>query len=238
MELAPSGGQGMSDPPRDSTIPTGPVGVTTTALITVTLRPDGDSLRVGGVVDSFTVSRGPGIPLPTDSTAPRAEFTATLAPNGRVSGFTGARDSTCSPALEPLLGLAREVLVPAPTFLAVGQTWRDSSTVVTCRGGIAITAVVVRDYRVEGPDLQGSVPAIRLSRLTSTTLEGSGSEYGRTLVFTGSGKGRALLYLDARTGAFLGSVSESDATVSLGTPREQTPFRQQVRQKVVLVQDR
>jgi hypothetical protein len=232
VELAPSAEQSLS-PSTPATTPPGSVPVRTTALVTMTLTPDGDSVRVIGTVDSFTVTRGQRIPIPPDSTIPRTDFSATLRADGRVSSFSGPPTPGCNRPLEPLLSIARDVLLATPSTLAVGQMWRDSSTIATCRGPIEFNATIVREYRVEGPDVHGDTPAIRLSRLTTTTLEGSGTDYGRMLTLTGSSHARSTLYVDSNTGVLLAGTTDSDATFTIGTAREQTPFRQVVQQKII-----
>lgn len=208
------------------------VPVSTRAVVTLALTPLGSNIRITGVVDSFTVARTELIPPPTDSVTSSTEFTASFDTDGYLTEFSGSPTSACDSPLDPLLGAAREALVPIPRSFSIGSMWHDSSLITTCRGGITIETMTVREYRIDGEGTSNDIPSIRVGRTVSITLKGTGMEHGQALTLTGDGLGRATLHVDATTGTLLDLTGESELTFSVGTPRSQIPFRQHVRQSI------
>ncbi len=125
-------------------------------------------------------------------------------------------------------------MVAVPASLAIGSTWRDTAAVTTCRGEIPVTSHAVREYIVEGPDTVAGVPAIRVRRLSTWTLGGSGTEGGQPVALSGTGRGTATLHLSPGLGALLSAIGTARVTLTVETPRGPVPFRQQVEQRIML----
>jgi hypothetical protein len=211
------------------------VPIAATTHVTLTLAPQTErALALSGSVDSFTVSRGAGIPEPEAPSEARARFSATLSPIGQVSAFEGPTVEGCGSPIPSLLAQARELLVAVPASLAVGSRWRDTTVVGTCRGEIPVTTHTVREYVVEGPDSLAGVPAIRVRRTSTMTLGGSGTQGGQPVSVAGRGASTATLYLSPTVGALLGATGTSRVTLTVETPRGRVPFRQDAALRITL----
>ena len=211
------------------------VPVETTTRFTLTLVPRAErALALSGSVDSFTVSRGVGIPEPEAPTEARARFSATLSPTGQVSAFEGPPVEGCDSPIPSLLAQARELLIAVPASLAVGARWRDTTAVGTCRGEIPVTTRAIREYLVEGPDSLAGAPAIRVRRTSTMTLGGSGTQGGEPVSVAGTGRGITTLYLSPTVGTLLGAAGTSRVTLTVETPRGRIPFRQEAALQITL----
>ena len=207
----------------------------TVALVTLAIEAAADSqLTVTGRVDSFAVSRGELIPAPDSAPPPpreRAVYSATITPTGRPLTQRVAGADSCD-AAEPFLAAARELIVAVPPALAVGTRWSDSVATTVCRSGIPVTTGTVRDYEVEAAEPFNGRRAVRVRRRDAFTLAGAGAPRGQSVSLTGRGTGTATLYFDPAAGTLLGSLSESETTLTVNTPRAQARFVQRVRQRI------
>lgn len=206
----------------------------TTALVTVTTVPStGDRLSLIATVDSFTMARGDAIPAP-DSTAPipsRATLRATISPSGQMEIFADPTAASCDPA-EPLIAIARDLVVPLPPTLAAGGQWSDSTSTTICRGGTPVTTGIVRDYRVEGLEKVNGVSAVRIRRTDTFTLAGASMSNGQPVAISGRGAGSSILHFDPAAGAYLGGTTESEAELTVRAGRAESSFLQKVKRKV------
>ncbi|HEU4564169.1 MAG TPA: hypothetical protein VFS05_05965 [Gemmatimonadaceae bacterium] len=204
------------------------------ALVTVTTVPSaGGRFSLIATVDSFAIARGDAIPAP-DSAAPlpsRATLRAMMSPTGALEILPSPAAGSCDPA-EPLLAIARDLVVSLPPTLAVGAQWSDSTTTSVCRGGTPVTTGIVRDYLVEGSEKVNGVSAIRIRRTDTFTLAGASVTNGQPVAISGRGTGTATLHFDPAAGAYLGGTSESEAELTVRAGRMESSFTQVVKRRV------
>jgi hypothetical protein len=215
----------------EQAIDTARAGVVVTALLTVRVTPQADSLNEILVsADSVRIAT-------TGSVAPRTQhfpglpislgpvIRAVLGPNTRSLHATLA-DSLCE--YGQLVNAAREVILfalPHSVPLTEQARWADSSQFSTCRAG-----TTVQTYSLLDISYSRSRPNELLLRSTGTILGGgrmrSDSVNVRGTVQT---TGQAMLEADTRLPAFVHTESSGTVTVSLGDST--TVFRQQSTQE-------
>jgi hypothetical protein len=223
---------------RDSTTPR-PSSLVDTLMtkihITYQIAGDGAPRRLTGSVDSFTVQSTGLVPTGQRALAAPLPFAATLSDGRRPATFEAHPDTACAAPDAALLAVARDLLLPAPASLSPGSAWSDTVTSTVCRAGIPVTARSVRSYRVMGPAVRDSMPAVQLTRETALTMTGGGTPRGDTVTVTGTGRGRGELFVNQATGHYLGGGEETtlELTVSNGTQTRR--FVQRSRQETRLV---
>ena len=201
--------------------------IRTSASVTLSFTPaPGDDLALAATVDDYSVDRGDAIPAPDSSLPSRATLRATLAPTGQLDAAPAPLG--CDPA-DALTAIARELVVPLPDTLAVGDRWSDSASTTACRGGVPVTTGIVRDYEVERREMVRGAPVLHVRRRERFTLAGASSAPGRTTVITGRGTGTTLLRIDPAAGALLDSSGESEADLTVRAGRLESRFHQRVR---------
>jgi hypothetical protein len=212
--------------------------VRSVALYTIALQPDGAQLALSGAVDSVAVvAEGPqGRPTaPAAGDTTRRHFTGTISPQGALMSLAATPAGSCEGGVDPVVANARELVVRLPATVTAGTTWRDTATMVTCRGQVPLTTTAAREYRVVGPTTWSETPALQIERRTTTSVQGSGSQAGQTISVSGSGSSTSTLYVDRVTGVLLGASGESHSTLTVTTPRSSLPFRQDARDQITLL---
>ena len=190
----------------------------------------GDSARsVAGTVYETSLEQGPLIRQP--GPVPRAEPPASIDFAGEVMpgavmlrldqatttppsqrGDTILPDSTC-PALAAskttMLALARETLPVIPRTMAVGATWRDTVTMVTCRAGVSMTAESLHEYELLELRRGNGVHTARLRRSTIQSVLGSGVQSRLPVRVEGEGTGESEIWLDLTNGRLISHDGQS-----------------------------
>src|ERR1035437_1573112 len=134
---------------------------------------------VSGSVTAFLVQgAGRAAATPAGLATPfplRAEY----ATHASQLEFTIPRDAT--PCASNALAVAqslRDLWLRPPDTLRIGTTWQDSSSYVVCRDGIPLHATVRRTFNVFGTAVGDGRLLLTVSRISHTTIEGSGTKFG------------------------------------------------------------
>jgi hypothetical protein len=138
---------------------------------------------------------------------------ALLSPTGRVYaseplGFPAQQ------AFEAAGTALLRFLPELPARAGVGITWHDTTADSLTQMGMLIRRKLVSDYKVLADTLIGSDSAWLLERRAQTTLSGSGSGMGSSLVLEGSGRGSGTI-LVSKSGRFLSSEFTEELTSKL-----------------------
>jgi hypothetical protein len=211
------------------------VPVQSVALYTITLQPAGPQLALSGAVDSMAVVAEGRAAEPQAGRTTRPHFTGVISAQGALTSLQATPAGSCPGGLDPVVANAGELVVSLPATLSAGSVWRDTATMVTCRGQVPLTTTLVREYRVVGPTTWSEAPALQIERRTTTSLEGTGSQGGQTISVSGNGSSTATLYVDRTTAVLLGASGESHSTLTVTTPRASLPFRQDTRDSITLL---
>jgi hypothetical protein len=146
--------------------------------------------------------------------------------------FVSDLPASCDSPAETLVATARDLIVPLPDRVILGSVWRDTVSSTACRGGVALTTTVVRQYEARGLAPYVGGQALELARTTELTVTGSGAQYGQSVNVTGQGSGTATLLVDPGGGGLLKSMAETTAALTFTGPRGTTAFTQTARQAV------
>lgn len=231
-------------------VPTGTGLTATIAVDSLVVRPPppaGPATGAQAPADSTVATAGVAMDTATDTAAKAAANIATNAATDTsfqvLMSLTGqlailppdtAGDS-CAVAGGMLAERARSLIVPLPTVISLGGTWRDSTRTMICAGGLPVAVSAVQAYRVAATGRYQGTPVLRLERSDTLRYQGGGTQRGRSVVVTGDGTGRATYYLDPVRGLVLGGTGESLTRFSVSTLAGGTrTFSQRARQEIAL----
>ena len=178
-----------------------------------------------GTVSSYVVQNaGRAAAAPAGLALPfpfRAEYSA----SGQQFGFTAPRDAApCSSLALAAAQSLRDLWFTAPDTLRIGTTWSDSSSYVVCRDGIPLRATTRRTFRVSGSSERDGTAALTISRISRSTLDGTGSQFGEGVGVTGAGSGSLDYELD---------IGSGEVVSARGTAALDLTLRSRVRTQVV-----
>lgn len=178
---------------------------------------------VNGSVTAFLVgSSGRAAATPAGLQIP-FPFRATYAAPDVQLAFTAPADTaSCSSMERATVQSARDVWFRAPDTLRVGTTWSDSASYVTCRDGIPLRSVVHRMFHVAGTATRDGRTLLSIARLMRTRIDGRGSQFGDSVVVSGSGNGQLTYEFDPARGEVISAAGSSTLDISLrGSQRTQ-----------------
>ncbi len=179
-----------------------------------TVAPAGNVLA--GNVSVFLVGGGgrpaatpPGLAVPFPVRAEYPALDAQLI-------FTSPRDATpcASLALSAAQSL-RDLWFRPPDTLHTSTLWQDSTSYVVCRDGLPLRATTRRTFRVSGATTNNGRTTLSISRISRTTLEGAGAQFGEPVTVSGAGSGELNYVLDLSSGEILSASGTSTLDLTL-----------------------
>lgn len=175
------------------------------------LSEGSEGLGITITIDSVSEATGAGIP-PTDvSLAGGTEFTGTVAPSGRLLGFSGG--DTTNMLVRQLNQTLGEFLPQLPEGGAVpGVQWTDTAIIQTDNSGLAIEVRSVAAREVLPWTTFAGQDALHLVSRASYTLAGQGAQMGQAITLDGAGV-REEHHFVSRAGAYLGAWASDSATI-------------------------
>ena len=184
---------------------------------------------VSGSVTAFLVQgAGRAAATPAGLATPfplRAEYAAHVS----QLEFTIPRDAT--PCASNALAVAqslRDLWFRPPDTLRIGATWQDSSSYVVCRDGIPLHATVRRTFNVFGTAVGDGRLLLTVSRISHTTIEGSGTKFGEAVGVNGTGSGQLFYNLDPASGEVVSANGNATLELSLRSLLRSQVVRQTV----------
>jgi len=154
-----------------------------------------------------TTPQGLALPFPF-----RAEYSA----NGQQLGFTAPRDAApCASLALAAAQSLRDLWFSAPDTLRVGAAWSDSSSYVVCRDGIPLRATARRAFRVAGSSERDGKVILTISRISRSTLDGAGAQFGESVGVTGAGSGSLDYELDTARGEIVSAKGAATLDLTL-----------------------
>lgn len=167
-------------------------------------------------------TRGPTLPIPL-------RFSSRSAEGPWIR--TAPEEAICS-AASAMAAVAREVVLPVPARLRRDATWHDSSTVMTCRDSIPLEVTSVRRYRVLEAIAVDDDVQLRIERVTTTRLRGTGRQLGEPVTITGAGRGTMRFTLARRDGFIVTGEGEQSLDLRLEGRRRTQVVGQRTRLSV------
>lgn len=204
---------------------------------TLTVRWDSAgraSVRSGAVL-SFRVgaaapSGGGVMAVPVGLTLPLS-LAAVIDAEGGAVRITEPRESGCGSAAA-VAQMVREVLVAPPRRLTRGLTWADSLRTTVCRDSIPLALTSIRHYVVEDARVQEGRAVVVIRRRSSTTLSGTGTQFGEAVTITGAGEGELLFGLRLDDGQMTEGNGVSSLTLTLVGRRKSQVVTQSARLEI------
>ncbi|MFM8602768.1 MAG: hypothetical protein ACKOC2_01575 [Gemmatimonadota bacterium] len=130
--------------------------------------------------------------------------------------------------------MAREVLLAPPSRLVRGTSWIDSLRTTICRDSIPLTLTSTRRYVVEDARIHDGRAVAVIRRRSTTTLSGTGSQFGEPVTITGEGQGELLFGLRLDDGQMTHGNGVSTLTLSLTGRRKSQVVTQNARLEIRL----
>jgi hypothetical protein len=184
---------------------------------------------VSGSVTAFLVQgEGRAAATPAGLATPfplRAQY----AERGSQLVFTVPRDAApCASSALAVAQSLRDVWFWPPDTLRIGTAWQDSSSYVVCRDAIPLHASVRRTFTVTGATAGDGRLLLTVSRISHTTIEGSGAQFGEAVGVSGTGSGQLLYSLDPTSGEVLSATGSATLALSLKSRLRSQEVRQTV----------
>ena len=212
-----------------------------TTLYTITLaqaaRSSGSKgdFDLTGKVDSVAVSTNNRIPQPSTGTNAPPHFSAELSAAGQLTNLRSDAITSCRHGIDPLTAALQALIVPLPTTISIGTSWRDTVSTVTCRGRVPITTTAIRHYRIISDTLWQAQPALRIYRVDSLTVESRPDSGSTELTVHGSGNGSATLYVATSSGLLFSATTMGSTQLTVATGQSVLPFRQDASETITLI---
>jgi hypothetical protein len=182
--------------------------------LSFTIAPAGNVLAAN--VSAFLVGGGGRTPTtPAGLTLPfpvRAEY----ASRDAQLVISSPRDATpcASLALSAAQSL-RDLWFRPPDSLRAGTLWRDSASYVVCRDGVPLRATTHRTFRVSSVNTTNGRTTLVISRMSRTTFDGTGAQFGEPVSLSGTGSGELNYVLDPTIGEILSASGNSTLDLTL-----------------------
>lgn len=190
-----------------------------------------DSIVLRGTIDSIH-SR------PSSSPTPQLlPFTA-LIKSGQIRfpiQDARATSYTCTNTTPESFVELLPALIARPVVLSTSSAWKDSSTIITCSGGVVLTSQRIRSYQVLGYQTENGTQVLELRRTDTSTFSGSGAQGQHQITITGESQGIAKISLEITSGLIANSTTEQITLVSTTSSGQINSFTQQVHQAVRLI---
>lgn len=182
-------------------------------FVSATLTRDGDRTTASLTVDSVPLYESDGPAAAFAERARGAKFTGDLAPNGAITGLSGA--DSANKLVQQLTEDMRSFYprIP-PAGVAPGARWSDTTETTSKSGGPPLTILAISQHEAGVPADSGALRALPIRTLTSYTFSGSGAQGGQAYSVQGEGRRCTLERLGAG-GRFLGMVSADTSTYTI-----------------------
>jgi hypothetical protein len=211
--------------------------VTSTVVFTIGISrnviPPSYSARIesvsvqGGARTRDTVA-SPGLLLPF-------AFTGRLEP-GRITLEVPKtrRDvpADCTTEVLAAVPVVQRSLVLVPIQLHKGMMWTDSAVAGVCSGPFQTLLSTIRTYVVRGQILIRGRTALLLEQQSRTTFTGEGTQQQHHVRVRGDGSGKALLTVDAQTGALIEAAADHTTALTVTSSGRNQQFTQVSREQV------
>ena len=171
---------------------------------------------INGSVNAFTVEGGgrpaatpPGLAVPFPV---RADYAVR---SGQIDFIAPHDDAPCTSVALAAAQALRDLWFRAPDTLRVGSSWEDSSAYVVCRDGIPLRTTTHRTFKISGASEHNGRVLLAISRLTRSTIDGTGAQFGETITVSGTGNGELAYDFDPVSGEIIFARGNSTLDLSL-----------------------
>lgn len=187
---------------------------TSNQVVSLTLtRATRDTLTVNVVLDSITSTNSMGMPTQMIDRLVGMKVLAKVSPVGAFYSATGPDEAT-TPNATAMTQAMGSFLPKLRGSLAKGATWVDTTTAKVMQGGMEIERKTVSKYTVEGDTTVGAEQALKVARVDSTSMTGSGNGPNGPMTMEGTTTGNSAIVVSPK-GMFLGAAGTEDANLKI-----------------------
>ena len=190
---------------------------------------DPASFSASAIADTFSTTSQGRVGAPESVRTP-IQVDGTLSASG-LSVATPMGDTSCDPGASAVATDLYNLLPRIPAHMNSGLTWRDSTTVRGCQGGIPTTSQLIRSFAVSGEVVYRGQRAIQIELVDSLTAEGQGMQQQHQITLKTSGAGRATYFIEPTTGRVIHLETTHTLYIRISAGGHESPFLQTVRQE-------
>jgi hypothetical protein len=202
------------------------VPIESTMIFSVSTSDSNNLLIVNSQIDSFYVNSSRSTKTKPD-TSIRSNMHMVASKEGRFLDLTEAGPLDCTVVNASSPSRIGEVLIALPlNAITVGDKWSDTVSTTSCRGRIALTHRIVRQYELLDFSSCPQTNAAKVRGVITDTLVGSSTESNNHLSAHGFGNAISMICIDANTGTLLESDTQSHLELTVTTTRGAFPFIQ------------
>ena len=185
--------------------------------------------RLTGSVTAFRAQLGTAVAATPVGLRVPFTFVATMFASRHVQleflSPAGATTPCASVALSVSQSL-RDLWFQPPDTLRIGTSWEDSATVMVCRDGIPLRAVVRRSFRVRAADGAAGHVILTVVRTSRASIDGEGAQSGEPVKVNGDSTGELVYLVDPATGTILSAEGASILHLQLTSRQRNQEIRQ------------
>lgn len=183
-------------------------------VVSLTLsRAARDTLTLDIVLDSISSTNSMGMPTQMTDRLAGMKVAAKVSPVGAFYSARGPDEST-TPNAATLTQAMGNFLPKLRGNLARGSSWTDTTTARVSQGGMEIERKTISKYTVEGDTTVGAEKALKLARVDSTTMTGSGNGPNGPMTMEGTTNGAGSIVVTPK-GVFLGAAATESASLKI-----------------------
>lgn len=186
-----------------------------------------------GTINSYMISLGAdSVAVPSSLTLP-VQFVTEQTTAQQPMAIVRPLESDCADPAGSIVSLLRDLWYTAPDSLYPGVSWQDSLETSICRDSIPLVVVTVRDFRVTGVLQRGGVTAVSIERRTSTSVSGTGLQFGVPISLRGHGRGDMMLEVSLDGGQVIFASGDNELTLEMESARRNQIVTQRSRISIV-----
>jgi len=199
----------------------------------LTLEPVDQAINFTALIDtSLTTTQGligsvQSVQLPVQISGSFTDSALTINPD-TISG-------KCNAVSSMLMTDLRNLLIRFPAQLSTGVSWKDSTDVTGCQGGVPTATHSISSYVVSGNASYDSHPVLVILRTDTTHAKGEGGLQQHRASIDAVGTGTALYYLDILTGRVIRLTMDQLLDLGVTASGRRSHFKQSSKQDFQIV---
>jgi hypothetical protein len=183
-------------------------------VISVTVaRASKDTVALNLVLDSISATNSMGLPTNMIERLMGMKVAAKISPTGSFYSAKGPSEEAMPNSATITDAMAR-LLPKLRRALAKGDSWTDTTSGSLKQEGMEIERRTVSKYTVEGDTTVGAEKSLKVVRVDSTSLTGSGNGPSGPMTMEGTTKGTGALVVSPK-GVFLGGAGTEEAVLKI-----------------------
>ena len=187
---------------------------TSNQVISVTVsRASKDTVALSLVLDSISATNSMGMPTTMIERFKGMKVAAKISPVGAFYSAQGPTEEAL-PNATSMTDAMGKFFPKLRRTLVKGDSWADTTTGTVKQNGMDIERKTFSRYTVEGDTTVGSEKSLKVVRVDSTTMTGSGNGPSGPMTMEGTTKGKGAIVVSPK-GIFLGAAATEEAVLKI-----------------------